>query len=176
MDAGGQPIHSAPPTGDRSLWRRLDNKFDLEARTHGEEIMRRRLVLGGLIACLVVVLAVPAWATIDTRCQSGNNICGRLSYYTQSGSLITGKAKTYTYNGNTGTLRVITNYETHHFFGWVTDGSNDSGNISGVSSTGYYPESFNCNGSEYNYYSSHWRGSTNYFTITGDTPFTPSGC
>ena len=137
--------------------------------------MKRTVLLSVLSAGLVAVLAMPAWANLDTQCQSGNNICGKLSYYTQNGQQITVKAETHTYNGNTATLRVIVNYETHHWWGWVTDGSNDSGNKAGVSSTGWYKLSFICNGSEYKYYSSHWRGGTNYFTITGQ-PFTPAGC
>ena len=137
--------------------------------------MRRSGLLCVLVAAFLAVLAFPAWANLDTQCQSGNNICGKLSYYTQTGSQITGKAETHTYNGGTATLRVIINYETHHSWGWVTNTSNDSGNIQGVSSTGWYPLSFSCNGHEYKYYSSHWRGGTNYFTITGQA-FTPSGC
>ncbi len=99
-------------------------------------------------------------------CNDGVNGCAHLQDPHINGSIASSYAWTYTSYGNSENLRVIQNYETHHWWGWTTDRSWDSGTHYTHVVDAY--GAFTCSGALYKFYSHHYVNGYEFVTLQGN--------
>ncbi|MGH9170504.1 MAG: hypothetical protein ACRD0Z_06490 [Acidimicrobiales bacterium] len=103
------------------------------------------------------------------HCISKDSVCGEQS---NPPLIVNGQAfawaATYMSDDANSVVRVIENYETHHWYGWTTDNSWDSGNHVAISVV--QEGVFNCSGGTYEFYARNYL-KTHQVLTTGGTVF-----